>query len=203
MNDFSFIEKLNILMKLISSSSLFLILSIIGVLLLILLIGCIILNKKLNKTIFIIIFSFIGLLILINYGSIIFNVLDYIIDCVFKALYFPDLPIYVGAFSISNIYFIISMFSKKETKVRKIVNLVCTIIFDFIFILIINLVSKYNINIYDEINLYTNSTLLVLLELSMGIFTSSILLNLILSAHEKLKKYDKKEYPPMQEIIFD
>ena len=76
-------------------------------------------------------------------------------------------------------------------------------ILDFMFLLIINVVSKYNINIYEEINLYTNSTLLVLLELSMGIFTSWILVILFAKAHNKLKKYDKNEYPEMQEIIFD
>ena len=203
MNDFSLIEKINILMELISSSSLFLFCSMIGISLLIFFIVCIIKNKKINKWVFITVFSFIGLIVFINYSSIIIKIIDAIIDSVFKALYFPNLPIYVSILIVSNICLIVSLINKKETKIRKIINLICSSILDILFIFIIGVVSKYNIDIYEEINLYTNSTLLVLLELSMGIFTSWILVRLFESAHVKLKKYDKREYPEMQEIIFD
>jgi len=104
---------------------------------------------------------------------------------------------------ISNTCLVLSLINKKEPKIRKIINLICSGILDILFVFIISIVSKYNIDIYEEINLYTNSTLLVLLELSMGIFVSWILIRLFESAHIKLKKYDKKEYPEMQEIIFD
>ena len=82
-------------------------------------------------------------------------------------------------------------------------NTIQSIVLDFLFVLIIDVVTKNNINIYEEVNLYTNSTLLILLELSMGIFASWILVNLFISAHIKLKKYDVKELPKMPEIIFD
>ena len=203
MNDFSLIEKINILMELISSSSLFLFCSMIGISLLIFFIVCIIKNKKINKWVFIIVFSFVGLIVFINYSSIIIKIMDAIIDSVFKALYFPNLPIYITALIVSNICLIISLINKKESKIRKIINLICSSILDILFIFFIGVVSKYNIDIYEEISLYTNSTLLVLLELSMGIFTSWILVRLFESAHVKLKKYDKREYPEMQEIIFD
>lgn len=203
MNDFSLVEKIDILMKLISSSSLFLVCSLIGIGLLIFFIVCIILNKKVNKWIFIAISILIVVLILINYGVVIFKILDKIIDSVFMALYFPNLPIYVSVLLISNIYFVISIFSKRQTKGKKISNIVNSVILDFLLILIIDVVSKNNINIYEEVNLYTNQTLLVLLELSMGVFTSWILLSLIISAHYKLKKYDKIDYPDMPEIMFD
>lgn len=203
MNDFSLIEKINILMELISSSSFFLFFSMIGIALLIFFIVCIIRNKKINKWIIITIFSFIGIIIFINYSSIIMKILDAIIDSAFKILYFPNLPIYATILIVSNVCLIISIVNKRETKLRKIINLVCSSILDILFVFIISVVSKYNIDIYEEINLYTNSTLLVLLELSTGIFTSWLLVRLFESAHTKLKKYDKKEYPIMPEIIFD
>ena len=106
------------------------------------------------------------------------------------ALYFPSLPIYVSVLAISNTLFIISLFNKKTAKIKKIVNLVNSLILD-------------NINIYEKVTLYTNSSLLVLLELSMGIFTSWVLINLIINAHNKLKKYDKKEISTIPEIIFE
>lgn len=203
MNDFSLIEKFDILMNLISSSTLFLICSIIVIALLIFFIVCIILNKKINKTIFIIISSLIGLIFVINYGSIVLKILDSIIDSVFMALYFPSLPIYMFVLITSNIMFIISIFSKNFKKSKKIINIINSILLDFLLILIIDIVSKNNINIYEQVTLYTNTSLLVLLELSMGIFVSCILINLIQNAHEKLKKYDKEEIKVLPEIIFD
>lgn len=203
MNDFSFIEKIKMLMELISSSYLFLICMIISISILTFLIICTVLNKKVNKWVFVSVSIIVGILLLINYGNIIIKVLDVILDSVFMALYFPNLPIYVSVIFISNIVFIVSMFNKKQTKLEKISNTINTIFLDFLLILIIEVIRKNNINIYEEISLYTNSNLLILLELSMGIFVSWILVSLFISAHKKLKKYDKIEYPEMPEIIFD
>lgn len=203
MNDFSLVEKINILMELISSSTLFLICSITAIVLLIFFIVCIILNKKINKWIFISISILIGIILLVNYGNILIKIFDTIIDSVFMALYFPSLPVYICVLIISNIFFIMSLFSKKQIKIKRIVNIINSLILDFLLILVMDIVSKNNINIYEQITLYTNSNLLVLLELSMGIFTSWILTNLILNAHTKLKKYDKEEVQQMPEIIFE
>lgn len=203
MNDFSLVEKISILMELISSSTLFLICSIMCIVLLLFFIVCIVLNKKINKWIFIILSAFICMIILINYGEIIIKILDAIIDSVFMALYFPSLPIYMIVLIISNVFLIISLFSKKLTKSKKIINITNGLILDFLLILIIEIVSRNKIDIYEQVTLYSNRYLLVLLELSMGIFVSWLLISLIISAKNKLKKYDSNELPEMQEIIFD
>lgn len=203
MNDFPLIEKIDILMKLISSSSLFLVCSIIAIAFLSFLVFCIVTNKKVNKWLFISITSLISIIILINYGTLIIKIVDKVIDMAFMALYFPNIVVYTSVLIISNVFFIMSLFSKKIIKSHKISNIVNSLFLDFLLILVIDVLSKNNINILDEINLYTNSTLLVLLQLSMGIFTSWLLVNLILSAHCKLKKFDKIEYPEMPEILFE
>lgn len=203
MNDFSFVEKIKMLMELISSSYLFLGVMIVCILLLTLLIILTILNKKVNKWVFIIVSIILGLLLLINYGDIIIKALDVILDSIFMALYFPNLPVYISIILVSNILFIISIFNKKQTKVKKITNTINAIFLDFLLILIIEVVRNNNINIYEEVSLYTNSNLLILLELSTAIFVSWILICLFISAHQKLKKYDKSEYPEIPEIIFD
>ena len=51
--------------------------------------------------------------------------------------------------------------------------------------------------------MFSNSNLLVLLELTSAVFVSWILILLLISAHKKLKKYDDIEYPKMPEIIFE
>lgn len=193
MNDFSFVEKIKMLMELISSSYLFLGVMIVCILLLTLLIILTILNKKVNKCFFIIVSIILGVLLLINYGDIIIKALDIILDSIFMALYFPNLPIYMSIVLVSNIMFIISIFNKKQTKVTKITNMINAIFLDFLSILIIEVVKNNNINIYEEVSLYTNSNLLILLELSTAIFVSWILVSLFVSAHQKLKKYDEKE----------
>ena len=203
MNDFSFIEKIKMLMELISSSYLFLIVMIISVLILTILIILTVLNKKVNKWIFITFSIIVGLLLLINYGDIIIKVLDIILDSIFMALYFPNLPVYMSIILISNIVFIASFLNKKQSKSQKIANTINAVFLDSLLVLIIEVVRRNGINIYEQISLYTNSNLLILLELSTGIFVSWILISLFISAHKKLKKYDKKEYPQMPEIIFD
>jgi len=203
MNDFSLIEKFKILMKLISTSPLFLICLILGILILTYFIICIILNKKINKHLFVIASILVGVLLFINYSSLIIKVIDFIIDSIFMAIYFPSLPIYVSVLLLSNISFFISLFSKKQLKSRRISNIIESIMLDLFLIIIIDVVSKNDINIYEKVTLYTNTSLLVLLQLSMGIFISNILINLIISAKIKLEKYDDPTSIIIPEIIFD
>lgn len=201
MNDFSLMEKLKILMEIIISSPLFLFCFMLAIIILIFYI--INIKKNINKWIFICLWVFLFLMLIINYNSIMIELLDGLFDYIFKILYFPDLPIYIIVLLVSNIFFILSIFNKKIKKPYKILNAVSTIILDSILVLIIDIVSKNNIDLYDSLNLYTNSNLLVLLELSIAIFVSWILVNLLISAHYKLKKYDRIKYPKMQEIIFE
>lgn len=203
MNDISLIEKFKILMKLISTSPLFLICLILGIIILTYFIICIILNKKINKYLFIISTVIVGILLFINYNVVIINVIDVIIDSIFMALYFPSLPVYICVLLLSNISFLISIFSKKQVKIRRIFNIIETILLDLFLIIIIDIVSKNDINIYEKVTLYTNSSLLVLLQLSMGLFVSNILVNLIISAKIKLEKYDTPVPTIIPEIIFD
>lgn len=203
MNDISLIEKLSILMELISSSTLFFIAFIVCAIVLAFFIICIALNKKINKWVFSSVAILMGIMLLINYGDIIIKIFDIIIDSAFMALYFPSLPIYMTILIISNIFLIISLFNKKMIKSQKIINLVNGLVLDFLLIIIIEIVRKYNIDIYEQVTLYSDRNLLVLLELSTGMFTSWILINLIISAKQKLKKYDEKEKEEQKELIFE
>lgn len=203
MQDFSLIEKLDILLKVISQSPLFLVSMILGILLVTFLIICIILNKKVNKVIFIISCSIVGLILFINYSRILLSGIGLLMDSIFKALYFPSPLFYIGILILSNLLLMLSIFNKLKLKPSKVINIITAVILDILFILIIDIASKNQINIRENISLYTNSNLLVLLQLSMGIFTSNILINILIILKQKLKKYDivKEENKP--EIIFD
>ena len=203
MQDFSLIEKLKILMNIIISSPLFLSCLIVGIILLLVLIVCIVFNKKINKWIFIIIWGLLILILILGYRQVTLNLIDSLVENVFMALYFPNLTVYLITLFISNIFFIYSVIDKRIQKSHKILNIANCLIIDIFLFFIMDVVNKNSINVYDEITVFTNSDLLVLLELNSAIFTSWLLINLLISAYNKFKKYDKKKYPTMPEIIFD
>ena len=86
----------------------------------------------------------ISILLLINYSTVIFNVIDIIIDSVFMAMYFPNLPIYATVIIFTNISFIISIFNKKMLKSKKITNIVGSVILDLFLILYFSIFSLYS-----------------------------------------------------------
>ena len=203
MEDVSFIDKLNIVSDIILSSPLFL------VSILLIEIGLIIYllikkgKLKLQKWMIISIWSILALIIIVIYHKVFFNLIDNFINYIFTALYFPNLAVYISVILISNIFYFISVFNKKIDKKYNIINITNALLLDILMIFIIDIVNKNNINIYEKVTVFSNSKLLVLLELSTGIFTSWILLNIFISLKEKLRKYDKAEYPDMPEIIFN
>lgn len=203
MNDLSIAEKTKVLADMISSSPLFLFCSMLAIALLIFFLICVKKKIKINKWIFIIAWGIISLIIIIAYNSVVINLIDNLFDSLFMALYFPNLTVYIIILAITNFFFIYSVFNKKINTGHKILNIVNAIIIDVFLILIVDIVSKNNINVYDELTIFSNKNLLVLLELNSAVFASWILLSLLVSAHKKLKKFDKKELPKMQEIVFD
>lgn len=203
MNDFSLMEKLKILMNIIGSSPLFLFCSMLAIVILIFLIINIKKETKINRWIFIGLWGILFIVLVINYNDIVIKLMDDLFNYIFKILYFPDLPIYVIVLIISNFFFVFSIISKKTENSYKILNAITAIILDVILVLVIDIVSNSKIDIYNNINIYSNSNLLVLLELSIAIFISWLLINLLITANYKLKKYNKVEYPKMQEIIFE
>jgi len=203
MNDFSLVEKIKILMNIIASSPLFLFCFMIGIAVLILFIICSKKEMKINKWIFISIWLILAITLIINYNSVILSLIDKLFDSIFIILYFPNLTIYTVIILISNFFFIFSLFNKKIKKKNRIVNFVNGILINLLLILIIDIVKNKNIDIYNQINIYTNSNLLVLFQLTSSVFVSWILVCLLVSAHNKLKKYDKKEENNLPEIIFN
>ena len=203
MNDISLVEKLKILMNIIVSSPLFLFCSMVSVALLILYIILIKKNKKINKWIFIIVWCILLLMLIINYNTVVLNLLDDLFDNVIMALYFPSMTVYIIVLIISDFFFIYSLFSKKMDIKYRIVNFVNALLINLLLILIVDITKRNNIDIYNQLSIYSNSDLLVLFQFSTAIFTSWILINLFISAHTKLKQYDKKEKEELPEIVFE
>lgn len=203
MNDVSLIEKLKALMNIIVSTPLFLFCFMMGVAVLILFIISIKKEKKVNKWIFISIWLVLAIIILVNYYSVVLKIIDNLFDALFMSIYFPNITVYFMMLFISNFFFVFSLFRKKISKKFKIINFINALIVDLFLILIMDTVTTNSIDIYDKISMYTNFNVMILMQLNSAVFLSWILISLLVSAHDKLKKYDKKELPDMPEIVFE
>lgn len=203
MNDYSVIEKIGILLDVVSSSPLFFAFSLASIVFMIFFGVSVITNKRINKYVFVLFVILTSTIIFINYNQTILKILDKLFDSIFMALFFPNIAVYVVTLVIINIALIYSAISNKVNKKFKIINISSAIIMDFFLLLIVGVVSSNNIDVYETITVFTNSSLLVLLELNMAVFMGWILLMLLVSASIKLKRFDESEKEELPELIFD
>ena len=192
MADLSIVDKIKLLFNTAISTPFFIFYAVIGILLVVFMVIDIRRHKKFSKFIYIISGIFLITFFCIKYFNVILKVVDSFVEIILKALYFPNLGIYIIMLIITNFTFIYTMISKKSYKSNKIISGIINIIIDFIFILIIGIISSEKIDITSEVKLYSDETILTLLQISMALFASEyMLLGLSLASH-KLKKYDKK-----------
>ena len=203
MINYSIGDKLKMLVEIIMSSPLFLCCFMIGIAFFIYYIIAIYKNTKINKWVFVAIWTILLTILIIRYNKVVLSLFDNLFENIFMALYFPNLAVYIVVLFISNIMLIYSILNRSICKSYKIVNVLSAFLTDIFLVLIVDIVNKNSINVYEQINVYTNSDLLVLLQLTTAVFVSWLLINLFITAHRKLKRYDKKQYPDMPEIIFD
>lgn len=104
-----------------------------------------------------------------NY-KVLSNTFDNFSTIFFENIYFPSIYVYIGVLVISFISFIVSMLNKMLKKSYKIVNSSMFIINNILFVVILNIIAKNNIDIFSVNSLYTNTSLVAILELSMGLF---------------------------------
>ena len=127
-------------------------------------------NKKITKVIcFIIYVSIFGYLIYMYQGEIL-NLLDYLMDNLVRLLLFPNLAIYILVLVIVNIFIIKSTFSNKDSNFQKNINIIYFGLFNILFYLIVNNIITNQINVYEQLDIYTNQELLNLIVLNMKIF---------------------------------
>lgn len=203
MADLSIIQKISLFFETIVSTSFFSIYAIFGVILLILMLIDIRKHKKINRIVYILGILFLLTFVIIKYFNIIIKICDVFIEIIIKALYFPNLGMYIFMLIISNLTFLIFFFSKNTFKNYKMISGICNGLIDFLFIMIIGIISKVKIDISMDVELYSNPTILTLLQLSMILFAIMYVMIFIIKVHNRLKSYDiniifdKESYPKM------
>lgn len=149
---------------------------------------------KKHKIIYTLFFSIATIALIVIYGSTFWSFIDYMIDNIFIAIYFPNLPIYVLMLLTTIIIFVVTMFKKEISKNIKKLNTFIFLLIIFLLLLSLNIVMTKNINVYSEIAIYSNEYLLVMIQMTMNIFTIWIIILLIIKLINKLgKKASEKE----------
>lgn len=157
-----------------------------------LLIGICLIKKRFVKYISVFLYI-IGLGVLgYFYYEPLLNILDYLVENIVNNILFPNLAVYGFILLVINIIMIRSILSNKVKKLTKCFNIICFSIMQLSLFFIVKLIIENEIDVYEKLNLYTNQSLLVLIEFSMAIFVIwmvllmiSKLINKIISVVEK------------------
>ena len=193
MSKMSFMDKIGILFE-VSKNSLWV------VILIILLIGLGILfyktdkkNIQRNKIIYLMISIFIIVVLLVSYSSSLSKLLDYMMNNLFIAIYFPNVAIYMAALILMNIILWVSIFHYKTSELIKKLNITVYIVMNYLLALILSIISKENLDIFTQESIYGNKQVTALIELSSTLFMVWII---FLVLYKGVLFYLRKDYQP-------
>lgn len=170
MEGFTLLERLQTIFETIISSSFFITLLII----LIFTITILVLNTKLKskapKIIAIGSYILLMILVLARYGGYVLAINDSVVEKFFKAMYFPNLVVYLSMLLISLLLLALNFINKNYTQITKVFNIICFALIWFFFVLVLDSAKTFGINIYEITDIYQNSTMMILLQASMCVF---------------------------------
>lgn len=118
---------------------------------------------------------------IINNFKILSTTFDSIMNNLFTNIYFPSINLYLTILLTINIIGIINLLNKKQNKASKIVNSTSLIIIDFILVLILEIISKNEINLFEKVSLFSNTSLVMLMELTVNVFIFWVISLIIIS----------------------
>lgn len=170
MTDFSFWDRIKTIFEMIFSSTFFISLFIV----LILTIAILVLNHKIKtktpKYLVILGYLCIIIFVLVKYGSYVLSINDSVVEKFFSAMYFPNLVVYLSMLLITLLLLAINFINEKFSLVTKICNVLCFGLIWFFFILVLDVMKSEGINVYEITEIYSNETLMILLQASMYVF---------------------------------
>ncbi len=159
-------------------------------------------NAKKSKSLYAIIYSAGIITLLITYHESLGKMFDYMMNNLFIVVYFPNIAVYMAAILITNIIFLVSIFNFKTSKTIKIINTTVYGIIHYLLALVLNIISKNNLDIFSQTSLYGNERLQAIVEFTSGIFMIWLV---FLGLYKLIRKYqvreEKVEVPVAQKVI--
>ena len=155
---------INTLIEAISSSPTSFVTLIAGIIFLIAMIISLRKHKNMGKTLFIIGWLFIILFIIFRYSDHLTTLFDNLINNVFMQIFFPNLATYVIIIAITNFIFLFTILKGNSKTSNKLINSLFFTVIMLLLILVLDVIIKNEINIYEKLTVYSNQTLLILIE---------------------------------------
>jgi hypothetical protein len=196
------LEKLKLLFELVSKNYLFI--AVLAISLTVFIINKLkLINTRKMGLIITLTFVLCFSIILFYNSSSLFKVFDNISNLIFRNIYFPSIYVYIAVILISNSILIMSVSSKKMTKLYKNINITVAFIINFLFLILINTIGSNDIDILSTTSMYTNNYFVSLIELTTSMFilwmisilTISIINSLLILVNNK-----KLEEEPVKTI---
>ena len=118
--------------------------------------------------------------------------IDKVLKLVLKYIYFPSTVVYFYMEVLVVIILMITIFSEKITSFKKIFNYVIFTLFNLLFFLFISVISYNKIDLASTVDLYSNNSILSLVQVSNILFVIWFLFTFFYNLYKYFKKYDKK-----------
>ncbi len=191
MSKMSFLQKIGILIEVITSSYWLL----LGMGLLLGLGAILITNnrkkKKRNKLIYIIYSLVLCSFLLIAYHQSLNKAFEFLIENLFVVFLFPNYALYFLEIVITNIILWVSLFHYKTSEKIKRVNVVVYLIMNYLLMLNLSVIDVEKLDIFNVSSLYSNEKATVIMELSSSLFITWII---FLTLYKIILIYIRKDF---------
>ena len=186
----SLIEKFGVIFKYIFSSFLSIEMFVLSLLLFVILIVNLKKNNELVQMIAIGIYIGFIIGILISYNTYVTTCINSFVKAIMNYVYFPSTIVYFFIIIFVTVMILYTLFSKKLTILKKIVNYAFFSILYFFFMAFVALAAYDSVDLVEVSVLYQNETILSLVQISNLI----LLVWLLFTGFYHLYKYFKKKY---------
>ena len=198
MTQTTILDKLKVILDVSMSSKLF-----IAVILFIILITLVSLttnrkNVKRTKIIYGLTYLIIIATIIVFYYDSLGKMFDYMMNNFFIVLYFPNVAVYLAAIIITNIIVLVSVFNFKTPKLVRNINVIIYGIINYLLALVLNVVTKNNLDIFSQTSIYGNESAQAIIEISSTIFMIWLAFLVI---YKMIRMYQKKDEPVRRKVI--
>lgn len=206
MSPVSLNEKLKIIWSVITSSPLYLIFFVAIAVLVFLFSTTNNSNKKQSRKTYFLIYLAFFIYLAIQYGNSFSTLVDYAVNQVFIGYYFPNIVIYICMLLIATIITLISIFHKNISRIIKVLNSIIYGLLVYFLVLVLSIVNNLKVDVFDLKELYSSNKVRSLLEFSMFLFVTWVLVLIIyhfICKYQEKKKEDTEEELVNYNVIHD
>lgn len=198
MTQTTILDKLKIIFEVSKSSKLFIAVIVFIILLALVALTTTRKNAKRGKFIYGLAYATVLVAILVLYYDSLGKMFDYMMNNFFIVLYFPNIAVYLAAIIIANIILLVSVFGFKTPKLVKTINVIIYAIIHYLLALVLNVITKNDLDIFSQISIYGNTEAQAIIEFSSAIF---MVWMVFLILYKMIRKYQLKGKEPVKRKV--